>query len=150
MVLSTHYKNASGETFRVKGKTDLLVPHEDGALFVAEVKVWSGPKSFVGAIDQLLSYLTWRDSKAALVILVRQPGFSEIVSQVPNLIHGHAQWSSDVSDGACAARFVYRLSLPSDQSRKVRLAVLLFHLPDVPQKRTLRKGKPRQPKPTMT
>lgn len=141
MVLSTHYKNASGETFRVRGKTDLLVPHEDGALFVAEVKVWSGPKSFVGAIDQLLSYLTWRDSKAALIMLVRQSGFSEIVSQVPALAQGHARWSSVISEDGPTARFVYRMSLPSDQSRKIRLAVLLFHLADVPLKRTQRKGR---------
>lgn len=141
MVLSTHYENASGETFRQRGKTDLLVPYQDGALFVAEVKVWSGPKSLSDAIGQLLSYLTWRDSKAALIVLVRQQGFSEILTQVPAIVRAHPQWSSDVTGGEAVARFGYKLSLPQDPSRKVRLTVLLFHLPDVPQIRTRRKAK---------
>jgi hypothetical protein len=138
--LSTHYQNASGETFRQKGKTDLLVPHKDGALFVAEIKVWTGPKSFQDAIDQLLSYLTWRDSKSALIVLVRQPGFSEVLSQIPTLVKSHSKWSSNVSEGTSQARFEYRMSLPQDVSRKVKLSVLLFHLPDVPVKRARRKG----------
>ena len=141
VALSTHYQNASGETFRQKGKTDILVPHKEGALFVAEIKVWSGPKSIEAAIDQLLSYLTWRDSKAALLILVRQQGFSEVVAQVPALLQSHSCFSSAVANAASVARFSYRMSLPQDKSRKVSMAVLLFHLPNVPEKRTRRKPK---------
>jgi hypothetical protein len=44
--LNTHYPGqATGETFRRKGKTDIRIEHEDRSAFVAECKNWSGPKT---------------------------------------------------------------------------------------------------------
>jgi hypothetical protein len=33
--------------------------HEGKNIFVAECKLWRGPKAHLEALDQLLSYLTW-------------------------------------------------------------------------------------------
>jgi hypothetical protein len=67
--LNGHYEgNATGETFNASGKTDILIRSGNKNVFIAECKFWRGPKSFDEAIDQLLSYLTWRDSKCALLI----------------------------------------------------------------------------------
>ncbi len=67
-VLNTHYENATGETFRKKGKTDINVPFEDHAAYIAECKIWHGRKAFLAAIDQLFSYTTWRDTKVSVIV----------------------------------------------------------------------------------
>src|SRR5262249_32136379 len=54
---------ATGETFNNVGKTDILIRHENKNIFVAECKFWGGYKELVEAINQLLSYTTWRDTK---------------------------------------------------------------------------------------
>lgn len=67
--LNGHYEgSATGETFNASGKTDILIRVENRNVFIAECKFWRGPKGFDEAIDQLLGYLTWRDSKCALLI----------------------------------------------------------------------------------
>ena len=54
---------ATGETFNMGGKTDILLREADRNAFIAECKFWKGPKGFGEAIDQLLGYASWRDSK---------------------------------------------------------------------------------------
>jgi len=67
--LNGHYEGvATGETFNAAGKTDILIRAGNRNAFIAECKFWHGPKTFNEAIDQLFSYLTWRDSKCALLI----------------------------------------------------------------------------------
>jgi hypothetical protein len=59
--LNGHYKgNATGETFRGMGKTDIRIEFENRAAFIAECKIWRGPAELVDALDQILGYLTWR------------------------------------------------------------------------------------------
>ena len=63
--LNGHYDGqATGETFNHTGKTDILIRSDKKNIFVAECKFWTGPKSFNDAIDQLLGYTCWRDTKA--------------------------------------------------------------------------------------
>ena len=71
MTLCTHYPNTTGETFNKAGKTDILVRHEGTNVFVGECKFWKGIKAFRDTIDQILGYLTWRDSKAAIIVAFR-------------------------------------------------------------------------------
>lgn len=67
-VLNTHYENATGETFRNHGKTDIYIPFEDHAAYIAECKCWHGRKKFLEAIDQLFGYTTWRDTKVSVIV----------------------------------------------------------------------------------
>ena len=46
---------------------------------MAECKIWKGQKNFTAAIEQLLGYLTWRDSKTALLIFSRNKNFKEVL-----------------------------------------------------------------------
>lgn len=67
--LNGHYEgDATGETFNASGKTDILIREGNKNAFIAECKFWRGQKVFVEAVNQLLSYLTWRDSKCALLV----------------------------------------------------------------------------------
>lgn len=71
--LNTHYQGtASGETFNKVGKTDIYIPFENKAAYVAECKIWHGSKKFVEAIDQLCSYTTWRETKTSLIIFNKE------------------------------------------------------------------------------
>ena len=63
--------SATGETFNKKGKIDILIRHENSNAFIAECKFWRGQKEYLETITQLLGYLTWRDSKSAVVVFVR-------------------------------------------------------------------------------
>ena len=56
--------------FNFQGKTDILIRFEERDILVAECKFWKA-KAFLETIDQLLSYLSWRDTKAALIIFNR-------------------------------------------------------------------------------
>ncbi len=59
--------SSTGETFNKSGKTDILIRHQKSNIFVAECKFWGGAKKHFETIDQILSYLTWRDSKTAWI-----------------------------------------------------------------------------------
>lgn len=128
MVLSPHFQSATGETFNKKGKTDILIRHEKANVFVAECKFWSGIKAFHKTIDQLLGYLTWRDSKAAVVSFVRNKELTPVLEAIEKETPSHACFVKSQGkkrDGW----FMFEFHLPGDSGRSVQLAVLVFHFP---------------------
>lgn len=129
MQLSPHFQSVSGETFNKEGKTDILIRHEGGNVFVAECKFWGGIKRFFEAIDQLLSYLTWRDSKAAILLFVRNKRLGPILDKIRDQISEHPSFvkaEAEQTDGW----LLFRFHLPSDESRGISVTVLCFHFPD--------------------
>lgn len=125
--LNAHFGQATGETFNLTGKTDILVRHEAGNLFVAECKIWGGDQHFLATIDQLLAYLTWRDTKTALIIFNRNVRFSQVVDKIQNLPPKHASFVSGpvrLDDSS----FRFTLKLPQDHERHVTTTVLAFDL----------------------
>lgn len=54
---------AMGETFRNKGKTDICIEKDNRAAFVAECKMWTGQGAIANAVNQLDSYLTWKNKR---------------------------------------------------------------------------------------
>ena len=79
-LLNGHYEGqATGETFNYTGKTDILIRTEDRNIFIAECKFWSGPKGLTEALDQLLGYTAWRDTKTALLIFNRDRNMSTVL-----------------------------------------------------------------------
>jgi hypothetical protein len=121
---------ATGETFVQKGKTDILVMDGDRHVFVGECKWWTGSKAFSSAIDQLLSYLPWRDEKAALVLFVDRKDATAVLIKADAAVRAHATFkrvgrSSD--DASWRRNFV--LGHPDDSEREIQLAVLFAVLP---------------------
>lgn len=127
--LNGHYEgDASGETFNASGKTDILIRVDNRNVFIAECKFWRGPKSFSDAIEQLLSYLSWRDLKCALLIFNKTKDSSkikekmhEIMSQRPE----HRKTVKHVPEGNSRYIFVKE----SDPAREIVITTLLFDLP---------------------
>ena len=90
--LNTHYKEATGETFRKIGKTDILIEFENKAAFIGECKIWHGDHVFQGAIQQVLNYSTWRDLKVSVIIFNKENrSFSAILSKINTWVDTHTK-----------------------------------------------------------
>ena len=76
---ATYKGDATGETFRKNGKTDICIERNNRSAFVAECKMWTGQAEVEKAVLQLDSYLTWRDCKTALIYFVRRKDFLKIL-----------------------------------------------------------------------
>lgn len=119
---------ATGETFNFQGKTDILLRQENRNIFIAECKFWSGPKGFTETIDQLLNYLTWRDTKSAILVFVRDTAISTVLSKIPLLLKEHPNF---ISETICQHNSEFRAQLRSarDQAVALHLVVQVFHVP---------------------
>jgi hypothetical protein len=127
--LNGHFQGAaSGETFRRVGKTDIRIESENRAAFVAECKMWRGPAELKAAIDQLTSYLTWRDCKASVVVFNKEvKGFTDLLGRVPEVAKSHPHFVSTAETGEAGEwQFVFRSK--EDEGRRIRVRVFLFNL----------------------
>jgi hypothetical protein len=124
---------ATGETFNVSGKTDILIRANDRNVFIAECKFWKGAKKLTEAIDQLLSYLSWRDTKTALVIFNRNAGLSDVLATIQQAVPTHPRYKRTVGQ-LSETSFRYIFGQPGDPNREIILTVLVF---DVPTQKTV-------------
>jgi hypothetical protein len=119
---------ATGETFNYQGKTDILIREGDRNIFISECKIWKGEGELLRAIDQILGYLHWRDTKTALLIFNRNKSFSEVLSKVLPAVEGHACYKSLIRKvSETEWRFLFRN--PDDANRELQLAVIIFDIP---------------------
>ncbi len=127
--LNGHYEGqASGETFNYEGKTDILIRTEGKNIFIAECKYWSGAKNFGETIDQLLGYVSWRDTKTAIIIFSRNKNFSRVIEAIPGAVKAHPNFKRAVDDNG-EGRSRYVLTHRDDKNREVILTVLAFDVP---------------------
>jgi hypothetical protein len=119
---------ATGETFNMAGKTDILLREGDRNVFIAECKIWKGPKGFNDAIDQLLGYTTWRDSKTAILVFIRGTDTSKVLSGIDVTVKAHANYKRPV-EWQHESGFRYVLHSNGDTNRELILTVLVFHVP---------------------
>jgi hypothetical protein len=109
---------ATGETFNAAGKTDILIRAGDRNIFIAECKVWHGPKQLTEAIDQLFGYLTWRDTKAAIIIFNRNKDFSAVLASIQATVNAHPNKKHGPKiEGE--TRFRYVFGHPNDNNREI-------------------------------
>lgn len=119
---------ATGETFNLSGKTDILIRAEDKNIFIAECKFWEGPESLVKAIDQLLGYSSWRDTRTALLIFNRDRQLSTVLAKIPEVVKQHPNFRRKVEyKSETGFRFV--LHHRDDVARELILTILVFEVP---------------------
>ena len=119
---------ATGETFNYEGKTDILIRAEGKNIFIAECKYWSGAKKFGETIDQLLGYVSWRDTKTAIVIFSRNKNFSQVIETIPGAVKTHPNFKRAVDDNG-EGRSRYVLAHRDDNNREMIVTVLAFDVP---------------------
>jgi hypothetical protein len=125
--------NATGETFNFQGKTDILIKVDGKNVFIAECKFWAGEKQFSDTIDQLLSYLSWRDTKTAVLIFNRNVNFSEVLGKIEEATPNHKNYKRNVGK-LDESSFRYIFHQPKDKNRELTLTVLAFDIPTVSKK----------------
>ncbi len=122
---------AAGEVFNCTGKTDILVRDGDRNVFIGECKIFD-PKYkqsvdhvVTSALDQLLGYLAWRDTKAALLLFIRDANVSAVVSKALVAIRSHPNHkrSGNIST---EERHDFVLHASGDTNREIHLAFLPF------------------------
>ena len=119
---------ATGETFNCGGKTDILVRVEGKNIFIAECKFWTGPAGLSEALDQLLAYTSWRDTKTALLVFNRETTMSTVLQRIPQAVREHANYKTDLNyDSESGFRYVF--SHRDDPDRELTVTVLAFDVP---------------------
>lgn len=86
-------------------------------------------KGFLETITQLLGYLTWRDSKAAVVMFVKNKIFSSVLETAKQAIKEHENYLGFVNEQE-EGWYHYRFHINEDQNREVKLSLMLFHIPE--------------------
>lgn len=120
--------DATGETFNANGKTDILIRRENKNLFIAECKFWTGPQGLREAIDQLLGYASWRDTKTAIIVFNRDRQLSTVLEKIPGVFEAHPNFRQRLPYlGETGFRFV--LHHRDDPQRELTVTVLVFEVP---------------------
>lgn len=119
---------ATGETFNYEGKTDILIRVNGKNIFIAECKFWLGKEKLKETIDQLLGYLSWRDTKTAIILFNRNKDLSKVLSQIPSILKEHPNFKNEVSyTSETGFRAIFHHE--SDKERNLYLTVLVFEVP---------------------
>lgn len=129
MVLNSQFEGAAtGETFNYEGKTDILIRVDNKNIFIAECKIWKGERVLLETIDQLLGYLSWRDTKTAILLFNKNKEFSKVVNQVPDIVKKHENFIKEIKyESETGFRFL--LHHKDDKDREFVLTILLFNIP---------------------
>jgi len=130
VALNGHYEvGAKGEAFNAGGKTDILVDWKGKNVFVAECKFWEGAASLEKAINQLFDYVTWRDTKAAILMFSRNKDFKAVHSQISGVVESHKAYKEILPGSGSDTEFRFQLRHPADPKHELTLAVLAFNVP---------------------
>ena len=127
--LNAEFKGeATAESYNRQGMTDILIRKDGQNLFIAECKIWSGKKALGEAIDQLLSYTTWRDTQVALIIFNRNRAFSDVLVKMKEAVGEHPQFDRwEEYKAETGVRCILRRL--DDPKREITLTVLAFDIP---------------------
>jgi hypothetical protein len=130
-VLNANYEGAvSGEVFHGAGQTDILLNYKNTTAFIGEFKFWDGAKSVSDAIDQLFRYTVWRDTKASLVLLIKNVRATIAIKGADQAIRNHPQFSIALDSSDPDARRDYIVTSNTDPDRKISLALLYVAIPN--------------------
>jgi len=113
--------------FNAAGEADILIKAKSKNVFIAEFRFWAGPKAFDEAIDQLLSYPAWRDSKCALLIFNKTGDSSAVRKKMHEVMESRTQHRRTLfyqPDGD--SRYV--LAKDADLSQEISITIQLYDL----------------------
>ena len=122
--------NSSAETFNRTGKTDIITKAPDGSnIFIAECKIWRGEKMLLEAIDQLLGYVTWRDTRTALILFVKNSGIQDVIDKAKSTMTTHSCYV-EMKGKTAESSFSYIYHTKEDSASRVAIELMIFHYPE--------------------
>ncbi len=119
---------AAAEVFRRRGKTDICMEQQDRSALVAECKIWRGWQRFKAALNQLMGYLTWRDTRATLIVFnVRNQKFRRVLETIAKSLPDHPLFLRKLP---CEEQGEWRIQARSaeDESRRITVHIFAFNL----------------------
>lgn len=126
---------ATGETFNKKGKTDILIRHENQNIFIVECEIWHGEKYLLEKIDQLFGYITWRDTKTSIFIFNKEKdtNFTTVLKKIDDIMKKHNNFKSLYSFNSDKLKseesiYGYIFIHPEDSERNIYLSVMSFNI----------------------
>jgi hypothetical protein len=130
-ILNSNYEGAArGEVFNGNGKTDILIGWEDRNVFIGECKVWHGSKGVTLALDQLASYLVYRDTKAALIVFFDIKNATDNIAKADAAIRRHPQCQlRNPTPSDTTLRTDYLFTSVHDDAKLISLALLPIVVP---------------------
>lgn len=87
-------------------------------VFIAECKYWEGEAAFSEAIDQLLGYVTWRDTKTALLVFNRNKDLSAVLQKADSAAQSHKNFKRKVNEYKHETGFRYVFTNKNDSSKE--------------------------------
>lgn len=130
MQLNGHFQgDATGETFNYEGKTDILIKVEGRNIFIGECKFWTGEKGYLETLDQVLSYLSWRDTKAAVLVFNRNKDFSGVLEKIEQATSKHANCKKLVNKRS-ESSWAYLFGHKDDANREISITVQAYNVPE--------------------
>ena len=127
--LNGHYEGqATGETFNYEGKTDILIRADGRNVFIAECKFWAGPAGLTKALNQLLGYTAWRDTKTALLVFNRGTNMSTVLEGVAKTTRNHPSCKKEEQRNS-ETEFRYVFGHREDTNRELTVTILVFDVP---------------------
>lgn len=129
LFLNGYYEGtATGETFNAAGKTDIMIRAGDRNVFIAECKFWRGEESFDAAVSQLLGYLSWRDSKCALLVFNRNRDSTAVYGKMHKRMVARQECRRSLGpDTRGDNRYIFVKG--SDPGREITITTMLFDMP---------------------
>ncbi len=119
---------ATGETFNYTGKTDILIRVNGKNIFIAECKIWRGQKALKSTIDQLLDYLSWRDTKVSILVFNRNKDLTRVLNSIPEVIEAHPNFKRSIVHNV-ETEFKFILHSNVDKNQELIVTLLVFDLP---------------------
>lgn len=128
--LNGHFSgDATGETFNYEGKTDILIKVDGRNIFVGECKFWTGEKGYHETIDQVLSYLSWRDTKAAVLIFSRNKDFTGVLKKIEDTTPQHSNFKKQIKKRS-ESSWSYLFAHKDDVNRELSITVQAYNIPE--------------------
>ncbi|MFD6653450.1 hypothetical protein ACFWC0_31085, partial [Micromonospora chalcea] len=106
----------------------VLIREDDANVFIAECKIFGpkdGPSRITATIDQLLGYLTWRDTKAALLLFIRDRDVTTVIAKAVAAFESHPNFKRR-GKTSTEERHDFILHTNGDPSREMIVAFLPF------------------------
>ena len=130
--LNAFYKTLSvtGETFNKNGKTDILFQKSNGEIsFIVECKLWKGEAQVTEALNQLFGrYVSWRVESCALVFFNKSTrNVKNVLKKINLRIVDHKLFNKK-SASSSPTIFSYQFIHPQDESKTIRLDIILFNI----------------------
>jgi hypothetical protein len=133
--LNTQFQGeVSAELFNGEGKTDITIRVEDRNIFIGECKVWHGQQSVDEALDQLFRYLVWRDTKAAILLFIRNKDVTAVIRKAVTRITEHPNHKRTLPRPHDDDEYEFTMHARDDFEREIHLTLIPFALRSITAK----------------